>query len=446
VNKNATICFNSNFEVFSQEVENATDWSSNGEWITKKGGIMKIRTYTVAAPLSFILGIALSNCGKKAEADDTPTKTVTSTSPSDKATDKNTEAQEQTPAFGTLALTIDAVGGAAAALNLTTAESRSFSPESYKIPIQTIYASEQTSAAIGTASGSGKTLYECKSTVEAECAIDLLDPVAMAAAIGKTVEIPVGSYKSIGYSFACGTVAAETNSNLTGIHVAVKGTVVIGGVTYYTSSGAEVLTTDIANYGHATLAIGGCGGKVYNLDEDLVVEDGKEYKMSLLLSTNALAWGSLTGGASNPAGCVFQGTGSAITNGICTNLPAIIPVTGDLKVLTESYVVESAAYCGGAIMTFAVNSATTEALGVFLSRYYSDTVPAGPGSCWDAGVDLFKKNADGSYTVGSDTTAPGAIPRVRFNAFTRDSHTGTLDHDQNQALVEGAAYTSVKQD
>ena len=36
--------------------------------------------------------------------------------------------------------------------------------------------------------------------------------------------------------------------------------------------GVEVLTTDATKYAAASLPIGGCGGKVYNLDADLVIE------------------------------------------------------------------------------------------------------------------------------------------------------------------------------
>lgn len=375
--------------------------------------------------------------GAATDAGGTDTGTDTATDGSDP------EKKVDTSKTGTLALSIDALPiDIGTALGLADEDTRSFTPVSYSIPIKSIYTSTQASAAIGTASGSGESLYTCASDDESECSLDLLDATALAAKLGSAVAIPVGTYKSIGYSFACGTVPTGVNSNGQGIHVAVKGTVAIAGTTYYTSAGAEVLTTDETLYAPAKLAMGGCGGKVYNLDADLVIEEGKTYKASLLLSADSIAWASVSGGAANPAGCVYSGTPEAAANGICTNLPAIIPVLGEFKSKTETYVVSEASYCGNALMTFVLNAESDEALGVFLSRYYADGLPPSPGSCWDAGVDLFQKNADGSFTIGADTTAPTNSPRVKFDAFTRSAHSGVLSHDQSGTLAEGKAYTA----
>jgi hypothetical protein len=338
---------------------------------------------------------------------------------------------------GTLTIDVNALSDdAAAALGLIDANTTSFNPVSYVVPIKTIYASTEASTATGSQTGSGQTLYTCSSDAEADCGLDLLDPEVVEATIGANVAIPAGTYKSIGYSFACGTVDSEVNADGQGIHVQVQATMEIAGTVYYTTSNGEVLTTDEEQYGPATVAMGGCGGKVYNLATDLVVEAGLAYKLNLFLMRDALGWASIDGQAANPAGCAVNGS-----LGICTNLPAIIPAIGELEVSTESYVVSSPEYCGNGLLSFVLDSASGEPFGVFLSRYYSEDLSIGPGSCWDAGTDRFSKNADGTFVIGADVGSGGS-PRVLFNAFERQDHAGELSHDQSGTLMEGVVYTA----
>lgn len=344
---------------------------------------------------------------------------------------------------GSLALNVSAVSSTSAALLLSAAKTKSFTPVSYKLPIARIYASTEASSATGTQTGDGESLYKCDSDAEADCMLDLLDTAGLKEKLGASVKIPVGTYKSVGYAMACGTVDAATNADGKGIHVYVKGTMTIDGTVYYTTDGTDVLTTDQTKYAAAKLAMGGCGGKVYNLPTDLTVEADKEYVLNLFLGSESMAWASTDGGAGNPAGCVYSGTAAAPANGICTNIPAIVPAVGSFTPKLETYLVSSPTYCGNARLQLVTDSAGGDPIGVFLNREYDGANDA--SACWDAGADLLEKNADGTYTIGADTTGGAVNPRVKFDAFKRETHTGELSHDQSGTLKTGEAYTATKQ-
>jgi hypothetical protein len=374
-----------------------------------------------------LLALEVAACGKSGSSDDpesTDPATVNSGGGGGAAT-------------GTVAINLAALSSGAA-LGLTAVPTRSFTPVSYTVPIKALTLSEEASTAVGSQTGGGKPLYTCASDHEEDCRVDLLDAAAVKAAFGESASVAVGAYKAVGYAFACGTVPTRVNADGQGIHVGIKGTVEIGGTKYYTTSGAAVLTAVEADYGVAVIPIGGCGGKVFNLDQDLVVAAGVTTKVNLFLSAEDLGWASLSGGAANPAGCAYAGTDTAPTTGICTNLPPIVPAVGDLEVAMETYHVASAA-CGAGSVSFVVNQGSNVALGAFLSRYYDGANAA--SACWDAGVDLFKKNADDTYTIGADTTAPSNAPRVEFTAFQRAAHGGTLQHATGGSVLDDA-YTA----
>jgi hypothetical protein len=121
----------------------------------------------------------------------------------------------------------------------------SFSPTSFKIPIESVV--------LNNAAGNADTIiYSCAPSGAKDCVVDLADAAAVAS-LFTNIEadlLPGMTYTKIGFS-SCppnSPPGACTNNS-----AKVKGTVMINGTAYYTTSGTNPLTTDSSKLDYATI-------------------------------------------------------------------------------------------------------------------------------------------------------------------------------------------------
>jgi len=296
-------------------------------------------------------------------------------------------------------------------LAFSAAGESSFTPESILIPIRGIYVSTEGDATT-------EIVYSC----DTDCLIDITDDAALERLTTNT-EIAVGTYTKVSIG-TCKEEGSYTSN--------IRGSVVLSGTTYYTSSGAEPLTT-ADNNEYVTLEHSGCSND-FMLPQPLVISDGGETdkegealgstaNLSLFLALPNIAWGRLSGTATIPGGCK-----AGATTSVCLAYPDVVPFVGEVAPTLEIYHIADGA---GAEPTAAgqlqcLFTPAGEFIGGFARRLFSETstsIQAG----FDTAFSTHEIKENGNLVIADYGSSADSV-QVRFPNFARSDHTGTYTY------------------
>jgi hypothetical protein len=282
-----------------------------------------------------------------------------------------------------------------------------------------------------------------------DCLVDMADETALANLFREPANIPPGTYDSI----VVGT--CESNSAFV---AKLKGSVDIGGTTYYTTSGVPVISPDPADLDYTSIHYSGCGNTV-RLPAPLTVGVGDTITVSAFFTLQNLSW--VLGNFSPGLGGCADAPGGGFN--VCSGLPVLVGYIGAAApVLSTYYVTEDpedvqASKAAGQVLLL---SSGGEPFSGFLRRVYSATsvdpsvsydVPlreitkntgeeVDAGTAADAGADAAASDAEevASYDIFSigDPAQDVTKYRVRFPRFELRDHTGTLSTANGATQVE----------
>jgi len=311
----------------------------------------------------------------------------------------------------------------------TMAAARSFTPTSLLFSISSIH--------LESSADSTKSIeiFKCSSTTNEGCLVDLASAAAIESLISGTGAVQAGTYDQIRVSRLMG------DGSSSGI-IKIKGSVDIGGTTYYTQSGTTPLTTTAANIGYVTLTGVYAGANVYKLPSSVTLAAGDSLTITAIAPvTNFTA--AANGGTSCPA------TGVQVSDGtlsVCSMNPDLIPSVGDVKPTVETYLISggagSAASTASYQLQLFINPATSEPIGgQFLPYAVTTSVSS---SC--AGMLPLKTYVKtGStyelktpYSTTTDTVAP-----LQIDTFTRASAGASANYSIKRS-TNGTSVTSTE--
>jgi hypothetical protein len=322
----------------------------------------------------------------------------------------------------------------------------SFTPTSFVMPIYSIMLARGLTTNVP--------LYRCPASIAlvppgdgaeappadagpSDCMVDMADETALRNLFSTPAAIPPGTYDSI----VVGT--CESSSAFV---ARLQGSVVREGVTYYTTSGEAVVSTNPADLGYVSINYSGCGNTV-KLSPPLTVAAGDSITVSAFFTLQNLAWvlGNLSPGL---GGCAAAPAGGF---SVCSGLPVLVGYIGAVApTLDAFYITEDpsdtlATKAAGQVVLL---SAGGEPFSGFLRRVYShDSID--PSVSYDVPLREISKNASSGADAGiaaADAAAPdagGAGPsydifaigdpaqdvtkyRVRFPRFELRDHNGTF--------------------
>ena len=257
------------------------------------------------------------------------------------------------------------------------------------------------------------------------CLVDMADPTALAALFhGASIEVPAGAYDKIRIHH-CGRGGGSS-----GYTTFVRGSIVLDGTTYYTTTGlGRVLTSDVHEARAVDLEHSGCASDIA-LPEPVMVAEGGSLNISAFFSLRNITWATLTGNGP-PGGCHFS---ADHTQSVCTAYPIPIAYIGatsptiDTYYITEDLTDLTASKAGGQILL--IKDALGHAFGGFARRLFSPT-SVQPSVNYDTPLKSVSPTAAaGVYqleTYGSSATSRDIV----FPAFSLMSHEGTLDRVQS---------------
>ncbi len=283
----------------------------------------------------------------------------------------------------------------------------SFTPDSIIKPIFEVGLANSTSS-------TRSALYTCSGTTPGECEVEITNQAALNALFAGASVAP-GTYDQM-YVRHCTTG--------TGYTARLRGSVSIGAVptTYYTTSGADPLSTSSASLDYVTVPYQGCE-TTYHLASPLTVSAGDTVNLSLFFSHLNIAWARL-GAETIPSGCTQN---AGMTQSVCMAYPDIVPYVGsNTPTLERYYVIEDSVVnptfeSVGAMVLLVTDSVTGNVLAGFTRRLFSDSsVP--PSANYDTPLKQITDNHDGTWRLenyGSTATGTGYIV---FPAFRRSSH------------------------
>jgi hypothetical protein len=322
----------------------------------------------------------------------------------------------------------------------------SFTPTSFVMPIYSIMLANglttnvpvyQCPASAAFAPPPGGIVAPAADAGASDCRVDMADEAALANLFSTPAAIPPGTYDSI----VVGT--CESNSAFV---AQLQGSVVREGVTYYTTSGEDVVSTNPADLGYVNINYSGCGNTV-KLSPPLTVEAGDSITVSAFFTLQNLAWvlGNLSPGL---GGCAVAPAGSF---SVCSGLPVLVGYIGAAApTLDAFYITEDpsdilATKAAGQVLLL---SSGGEPFSGFLRRVYSHDSTT-PSVSYDVPLREISKNASPGPDAGPEATdaaasdAGSAAPsydifaigdpaqdvtkyRVRFPRFELRDHTGTF--------------------
>lgn len=308
----------------------------------------------------------------------------------------------------------------------------SFTPTGVKIPIMKI--------SIAREDGTGEQiLYQCASSTEADCLVDLTDQAALdtLAAAANAAEIEPGSYRTIALS-TCSFGDEKTD-------VYLKGSFTASSVTYLTDSdeGSDDGIKQSGSVEFTKITNWGCAGKTINLPKALVVAAGETVDLTVVVD-NTFAAFSTPGTSPGMGGCKAPAGG--LSRGVCLTYPALLPYVGVGTPTMERYKVAHHASNVGSIVDNKANAivivAADEAgtpLMAYGRPFYSETSAgwssntSAPSDAVFGGPNYGNETDVASFTVNSDGTikffqgdAENDTHSAVFSAFQRADHTGTV--------------------
>lgn len=193
---------------------------------------------------------------------------------------------------------------------------QSFTPVSLLVPIMRI--------ALESSSGSESVLYNCAAGTSAGCMVDVADNTALknlfASYSGKA---QAGTFSKISVQ-ACGSGGSY--------QAKVKGTMTLNSTTYYTSSGADPLTTASGSYDYTTINLSGCK-RTYLVPNGSYTVGSSAIHVSLFMALENVAWARLTG-CVVPGNCTVNAGG---TMSVALAYPDVVPVFGKAAPVLKTY-------------------------------------------------------------------------------------------------------------
>ena len=265
----------------------------------------------------------------------------------------------------------------------------SFTPTSLKMPIFAI--------ALYSSKGEGEAYaYKCAGTTDEACMVDLADYAAVASLVQGDAELQSG----IVYDMVR-VDAAPLGVSMDACPVKLKGTVVIAGKTYRTSTAATLVEDESAPE-EVSLALSGCGMK-FPIPVPLAVSAtaDTEFTLSLFFQKEYLGL-VITGFKGGMPQCASSGGDMAI----CINTPDLLPLVGDVTPTVETYDVSSGAADEAYAQFIILFDAADQPIGAW-NRYYF--LPNSPPNTAFEGAGVFSsvtKNANGTLRLAMGT--PGA--------------------------------------
>ena len=280
----------------------------------------------------------------------------------------------------------------------------SFTPASLLVPIRKVTLE---------GSAGSSTLYSCTPSSSNDCLVDVADNTALAKLFAQPAMINVGTYDSVGV-YNCSGEPTFTAK--------VKGTVVIGGVTWYTA-GANVLSSSAADYDYVSVSFAGCKNGPA-LPAPVTINEGDDLNISTFFSLANVAW--VSSGLQTTGGCAL--TPSGTPRNVCVALPELVSSIGTAAPTVETYYVTEdqsdtdAAKAGGQVLLL-VDSASN-VFGGFLRQLFSATSRP-PSVAYDASLVSIVANSDGTDYTAMTAGANGSYG-VEFPAFQRQTHDGSF--------------------
>jgi hypothetical protein len=301
---------------------------------------------------------------------------------------------------------------------------KSFTPVSYKFPIVSI-------EAIGT--NVNQKVYDCTAGVSADCLVDLADATAVKALLAnKTKEVSMSSATGTITKLSLSQCGTSESSNIS----YVKGTMSIGGTTYYTTSNATTpLSTNSADYGYTAMSSPTCT-TTWTLPAEVELTADKDFHVDLFVSLTDIAYAGLANPPS-PGGCTNT-TGQCI----CMNLTAPFPYVGEAEPTLEAYSVLDTSNDTYGRLLLLVDSTST-VLGGYARKLY-DGDKLGSSNFESGGMKDVTLNADSTYTINMFGST-GTEVFAGYSAFQRATHSGTRKSSTGTAgSYAEQAYTATK--
>jgi hypothetical protein len=287
----------------------------------------------------------------------------------------------------------------------------------------------------------GGTVYQCPGKTAKDCLVDFADKTAVANMIKEPIAVTYkeGSDPRIVRFEVIVDPACDNGGSQSKFDVMVKGTISVGGTTYYTTSSDSTtyLSTDQSKYSEVGVSMSTCmmnwylpspvpvGGQV---DENGTASGS--VTVSLFVTVKDAAWANPASINDNPP-CVSKANGAG--SFVCASMAVPYPYVGTANPTVESYKITEASNGNLAVVHLAMSG--SEALGAF-TRPYFDGTAMGSSSC-KAGSWLksLAKNSDGSFKFTIDMGNNQTFDL--FDAFKMANHSGTCRQQ------DGATYAYV---
>lgn len=272
-----------------------------------------------------------------------------------------------------------------------------------------------------------------------DCLVDMADGAALEALFSQPAAIPPGTYDRI---------AITTCASNSAFVAKLRGSVNLEGTEYYTTSGADVLSTDPADLGYASINYSGCGNEVM-LPRPVTIAAGDSITVSAFFTLQNLSW-VLENFSTGLGGCADAPAGEP---NVCSGLPVLVAYIGTVAPTLESYYITEdpadleAAKAAGQVMILSSDGAPFSG---FLRRVYSHDSQPNPSVSYDVPLRAITENVSDLADAGADPAALDASSldagvlasydiysigdpfqdvtkyRVRFPRFQLRDHEGTL--------------------
>lgn len=331
------------------------------------------------------------------------------------------------------------------------ANQASFTPLSYLMPVRQISLNGPSAVSV---------LYTCPLYADAglpnadrdagpvdDCLVDMADNTALAALFSGMLDVAPGTYDSVNI---------DTCLNEGAFVVKVKGTMVLNGTTYYTTSTAATISTNAAELDYATTVVGACGGGPgggggNKLAAPVTINDGDSVALSAFFTLENIAYTDYF--ASPPLGASGCVETSGAGNAVCTGLPQLVSYLGtatptlDTYFITEDLSDLSAAKASGQLLLFR-DAAGVPFGGASRPLFSATSVPP----TGDYSTPIYSITAaalvDGgvpSYAIQTYGGGGSGAYDLLFPAFELQTHTGQYLTYVNSTAPTSVPYLAVQQ-